>query len=55
VGDDDEHGQCRVGQGPGADLVIDYRKEDYAATLRDYDLAYVDTGRAKGKVIIRVN
>lgn len=29
----------------GADLVIDYRKEDYAATLRDYDLVLNSLGK----------
>ena len=41
-------------RGLGADVVVDYRTKDFETIVREYDVAYVEGGHAKGKVVIKV-
>lgn len=43
-GHDNEHDACRVAKRLGADTVIDYKKDDFAEILHNYDLVLVTLG-----------
>ena len=49
--DNNEHGEYRLVKRLGADIVIDYKKDDFETILHDYDVVLNSSGRRDARKI----